>query len=485
MSFRLLRPGSRLRGGVADRRGGAAARRWPAWLAVFMVAFLVHVSSPNAVVSDSLRVVPVAQSMVHRRTISLDHYGTRLPVPGYGINEVDGHVYPLFPWAVSLFLVPVVAAYDAAHGVGWGPGVDAVIVAPDNDSWAFEVVAMSMVVALTTVLMYEVALAVLAMSVSGQRLRRRLALLAAGVFSFGTAAWSVASRSAWQHAPSMLFLTLAVLLAVRSRTDDRSVRWLGAALAAAYVMRPTNLIPFAAFSLWVLFCHRRRLLAYTVGAAAVLVPFAVVNVRAWGSLLPPYYSGDRLGGNRDLLEALAGNLVSPARGLFLFSPVLALAVVGAWRTWSRRGFDALSATLVACVLIHWVAISTFPHWWGGDSYGPRLFSDMVPFLVVLALPALAGLISARPWGRRRLVAVGACSLLALWSVFVNFQGAWLRSSWCWNNVPDQVDQNPARLWDWGDPQFLRGARRLVAGPDPRSEIIRGGVASVGCPQDET
>lgn len=470
--------------GVIPSRSRADTRRWPAWLAVFLVAFLVHVTSPNAVVSDSMRVVPVAQSMVHRRTISLDHYGARLPVAGYGINEVDGHIYPLFPWGVSLFLVPVVAAYDAAHALGWGPGVDARIFPPDNDSWRFEVFAMSLVVALTTVLMYEVALAVLGASIEGERLRRRLALLAAAVFSFGTAAWSVASRSAWQHAPSMLFLTLAVLLAVRSRTDDRSVRWLGATLAAAYVMRPTNLVPFAAFSLWALCCHRRRLLAYGAGAAAVLIPFGAVNLRAWGTLLPPYYSGDRLGGNSHLLEALLGNLVSPARGLLLFSPVLALAAVGVWRSWSYRGFDALNATLVACVLMHWVAISTFPHWWGGDSYGPRLFSDMTPFLVVLALPALEGLVAPRPWGHRR-AAVVACSVLAAWSIFVNFQGAWLRSSWCWNNVPSQVDQNPSRLWDWGDPQFLRGARRLVGGPSPRSEIIRGGVASIGCPPEDT
>lgn len=458
-------------------------RRWPLWLAIFGITFAVHVTSPNAVVSDSMRVVPVAQSMVHRRTISLDHYRDRLPAPGYAINEEGGHVYPLFPWGVSLFLVPVVAAVDIAHAAGWGSGVDAAVLPPANGSWRFEVFAMSLVVALTTVLMYEVALVALSRSIQDDRLRRRLGLLVAAVFSFGTAAWSVASRSAWQHAPSMLFLTLAVLLAVRSRSDDRPVRWIGAALAAAYVMRPTNLIPLAAFSLWVLVCHRRRVWAYAAGAAAVMIPFTLVNLRAWGSVLPPYYSGNRLGGTSSPLEALAGNLVSPARGLLVFSPVLALAAVGVWRRMRRRGLDGLDVALVVCVVLHWVAISTFPHWWGGDSFGPRLFSDMIPFLCVLAVPALDGLVVPPPGGRRRLAAVSACSVLAGWSVFVNFQGAWLRSSWCWNNVPTQIDTNPARLWDWTDPQFLRGARRLVAGSHLRSEIVRGGVASTGCPQE--
>lgn len=464
--------------------GEGRRRRWPAWLAVFVTAFVVHVSSPNAVFSDSMRVVPVAQSMVHRRTISLDHYAGRLPVPGYAVDVLDGHVYPRFPWAVSLFLIPVVTAYDAAHALGWGPGVDAKIGLQDNDSWQFEVFAMSLVVAATTVVVYEITLLGLGSSAGRERLRRRLALLTAAVFSFGTAAWSVASRSAWQHAPSMLFLSVAVYIALRSRVDDRRLRWLGSALAAAYVMRPTNLIPLAVFSVWMLIWHRRRLGAYALGAVAVLGPFVAVNLRVWGSLLPPYYSGSRLGGNRDLLEALAGNLVSPSRGLLIFSPVLVLAGVGVWLTWRRRGLDPLYATVAACVILHWVAISTFPHWWGGDSFGPRLFSDMVPFLVVLALPAVEALAPPRPWHLPHLAAVSACSLLVVWSVFVNFQGAWLRSSWCWNNLPAEVDREPSRLWDWGDPQFLRGARRLLSGSHPRSEVIRGGVASIGCPGED-
>ena len=28
--------------------------------------------------------------------------------------------------------------------------------------------------------------------------------------------------------------------------------------------------------------------------------------------------------------------------------------------------------------------------------------------------------------------------------------------WGWNNVPTTVDLDQARLWDWSDPQFLRG-----------------------------
>lgn len=470
----------------AESTGPSAAERvrprWPAWAALFAVAFAVHVASPNSVVSDSVRVVPVAESILHRRTISLDFYRGRLPVPHYGVDLVDGHVYPTFPWTVSLFVLPVVAAYDGAHALGLGPGVDARTAALGTD-WEFQVVAMSSVVALATVVMYQVALHQLALSGGDARRRRRLALVAALVFSLGTAVWSVASRSAWQHGPSILLLAVATLLAVRSRSDPRAVRWLGLPLAAAYAVRPTNLVPLALFSAWVVARHRRHLPAFLGGVAAVLVPFVAVNLSAWGTVVPPYYRPGRLGGNEAFVEALAGNLVSPARGLFVFSPVLLLSVAGVALRLRARRFDVVDAVLVASVVTHWVAISTFPHWWGGDSYGPRLFSDMIPFLVVLSLPVLAWM--GQAWGRgdrRRLAPVAAtCAVLAAWSVFVNFQGAWLRSSWCWNNEPTEVDADPSRLWDWRDPQFLRGARRFASGPDRRAETIRGGVATFGCP----
>jgi hypothetical protein len=101
---------------------------------------------------------------------------------------------------------------------------------------------------------------------------------------------------------------------------------------------------------------------------------------------------------------------------------------------------------------------------------------MVPFLVVLSLPVVVALATATA-GRRRAVAVGACSALLAASVAVNFVGAYLPSTWCWNVVPANFDVRPERLWSWRDPQFLRG--RLVAG-DRGGAVVRAGVLKHGC-----
>src|SRR5262249_33904260 len=113
--------------------------------------------------------------------------------------------------------------------------------------------------------------------------------------------------------------------------------------------------------------------AYFAGAALIAVPFCALNVSLYASLLPPYFSPERLEGHEHFVEALAGNLVSPARGLFVFSPMLAFA-------FSRRRLERLDVLFLVILVAHWLAISSFPHWWGGHSVGPRFFTDVLPYL---------------------------------------------------------------------------------------------------------
>jgi hypothetical protein len=209
--------------------------------------------------------------------------------------------------------------------------------------------------------------------------------------------------------------------------------------------------------------------------------------------------------------ALAGNLVSPARGLFIFCPLVILSVIGVIVRWRAGELTAFWKALAVIPVVHWVVISAFKHWWGGDSFGPRFFTDLMPVLVVLALPAVEVLarwvapsrrrsnpggpvsdgtpvggevaVGAPPSLRWRRVLVALTVAALVWSVAVNAQGAILRSAWCWNNEPVNVDTHPSNLWNWSDPQFARGIRTLVWGPDRSSEFVRDGVDLIGCPTE--
>jgi hypothetical protein len=104
-----------------------------------------------------------------------------------------------------------------------------------------------------------------------------------------------------------------------------------------------------------------------------------------------------------------------------------------------------------------VAISSFNHWWGGHSFGPRFSTGLVPWFFLLAVLGLRAMLDWREEHRTTLRAQLACgAALLLVSMFINTRGATSHATWLWNMRPAEIDQHPERLWDWTQPQFLAG-----------------------------
>src|SRR5262249_14347496 len=95
----------------------------------------------------------------------------------------------------------------------------------------------------------------------------------------------------------------------------------------------------------------------------------------------------------DLLEGIAGLLFSPTRGLFVFSPFLLfvpLCLPLVLRDRATRGLTAvLGVAIVAQLILYGIS-----DWRQGISFGPRWQTDMVPILVFMLPPVLAGLSTA-------------------------------------------------------------------------------------------
>jgi hypothetical protein len=169
-----------------------------------------------------------------------------------------------------------------------------------------------------------------------------------------------------------------------------------------------------------------------------------------GTLLPPYYSPALLEGERHLATALAGTLISPSRGLFVFVPVLLFSIVGLGLKVHRRTIDGLDLVLAAILLCHWIVISSYPIWWAGHSFGPRYFTDVLPYFFFLMIPA----ISALRWDSIRSQAATLAFVTAtLFGAAIHLRAATSWAPWAWNSEP--VNADAARAWDWKDPQFLR------------------------------
>jgi len=427
----------------------------------FLLVLVVHSLSPVWQSHDSAWTVHIALSIMKEGNADLDEYRQDVERGGRYLYEViNGHIYSTYPLGTPLLVAPIVFAIDRGLQliVRLSPRAEELIrtlrrlpagrVDAASLHLPVEAFVASLVVAATALLVFFV----------GRQFPGCFTSAVLGcIFAFCTPAWSTASRGLWQHGPSMLMLTAALLIALKAGERQHLIQYLSIPLAYAFVIRPTNAIAFVAFTAFVIVRHRRYLLRYAAWSLVVAVPFVWYNLWLYGTVVPPYFSPQKVGATGHLLEGLAGNLVSPSRGLLVYAPVLAFSVWGAVLK-LREGRDrVLDLTLVSIVVVHWLVISSFPDWYGGHCYGPRYFTDVIPYPVYFLVPVIAQL--ARLRGVLKAGLVSLFTLCVLASLFANGIGAVSRTTEFWNSSPVDIDEAPQRAWDWSDPQFLRGIRQ--------------------------
>ena len=406
--------------------------------------FLVFLASPVRAVTDSVWTTHTARSLVASLDADLDEFEPLLVRKhDFQVDRIDDHAYYSVPLLVSVVAVPAVL-------VGSLLAPDAIDVDLESGSQPYDGVTAAALAALTSLVVFGFA----------WRSTRRIGVaLAAGfLFAFGTQAFSTASRSLWMHTPSMFLLACACYCAVRLCDARRFAYLLGVSLALACFVRPTNAVAVVCFGIWAWWTDRDAGRAATVSGLAVGVAMIGVNLAVFGRPLQPYFSGSRLEVLATTVEALVGNLVSPARGLFVFVPLAALSCWGALRKRRAGTFSGLDAAIGSTIVSYWVVVSCFPHWWGGWSYGPRFLADIAPLIVWFLIPVLDAAVPVAPDGRRLRIRSGVVALLVLVggvSVVVNGIGAIDPGATAWNRYPVDVDRAPHRLWDWTDPPFLR------------------------------
>ena len=277
------------------------------------------------------------------------------------------------------------------------------------------------------------------------------AVILALLFALATSAYSVAGRALWQHTPSMLLLAIIIYMLLRSEDRPALAAWAGLPVALAYTVRPTDALFVLIFTAYVALRHRRYLWLYLLAAAPVATAFIAYNESVYHAIFSPYYRTTLNGfdpRNWPLLgAALAGNLISPGRGLFIYTPIFLLAV---WSMLRRKWKTPLAPWLAALALLHWLAISAYvDNWWAGECYGPRFFTDLTPIFALFLIPYFA------KWTTLSFPFRTAFVALALIAFAMHLRGGWSAAVYNWNVDPVKIDQHPARNWDWSDPPFLR------------------------------
>ena len=268
----------------------------------------------------------------------------------------------------------------------------------------------------------------------------RSALIALA-YGLATCVWSISSQTLWQHGPNEFFLALGTLCLSRVPTGDGGRKWIwpagsGLAYSAALACRPSSVIVLAAVGLYLAIAQRRALLFYVLASLPLLAALAVYNGYYLGSPISfgQAWAGTAVAlektGFRDLWQTpfwlgAAGLLISPSRGLLVFSPIMMLAAGGLVQCWRHKQYAFLRPLVMALAALLTIAFKWFD-WWGGWCFGYRPIVDTMPILAVLMIPVIDAVF------RHKIMRDVAGGLLA-WSILVQALGAFGYSVTGWNS----------------------------------------------------
>ena len=431
-----------------------------AGIAIFVLTLSIFLLSHVHQPADSNYSMLLSESLLHHGSFALDDYAIPRLAPTqqigyvsngsvYQLELVKGRLYYFFPPGSSILSVPFVAVMNAF-------GISAAN--PDgtynpHGEIKIEANLAALLMALFAGLIFYTSRLLLPLWWS---------VCIAFSSALGTQVWSTASRALWSDTWGIFLLGFVVWMLLAQETDKRHIRpaLLASLLAWTYVVRPTNCLSVIAITVYIFIYQRALFGVYAAIGAAWFAVFVAYSWYQFGQSLPNYYLANRLN-FESFWIALAGNLVSPSRGLLIFVPIITFIFYLLLRYAGELTSQRLAALCLSIVVAHIIVVSGFSPWWGGHCYGPRYTTGLVPWFVLL------GILTIKAWrtsaAKRALchaskmvwrTEVAVCGTLLACSILINALGATAQRTWFWNVRPVNVDEQPERVWDWNHPQFL-------------------------------
>ncbi len=385
---------------------------WRWWLGGLVLAAYLLTASGHIQTIDAQQELQVAARLVHGgglsiRSIEFQGGGTE---PGR-----DGQQYAAHDLGMSFVYAPIALAPGAVTRAG-----------EPTELMVFGAGFVNAVIGAAAVFVMADLLAQLGLD-------RRAAAMASLGFAFATMQW-VYAHIAFDVTANALAILVAVWCVVRSR-GVAPHWWLlagGTALGLAVTIRTDTLllVPFLSIpvidGIWHVRSRVRepvsRCLAWAMPVAAGAGLNGWYNWFRFGSVFDNGHLHDPLlRPTTPVVNGLAGQLVSPGKGMLLFSPFALVALAG-WPSFIRRQ-RSLAIALALAIVANLVAHARLADWSGAEAWGSR---HTMQILALLVLPAAYLLDHLRgspatvtgPAQQRHRLALGGIGLVALSGIAV-------------------------------------------------------------------
>lgn len=372
----------------------------------------------------------------------------------YYLQYTRGHYLSTYPVMPAILSVPI---YAIPVFLGWTDGSISV------QSWNQTEIVGTLLSKISASLAVAISVGVLYLTLL-HLTTERSALWISLIYAFATSSWAVSSQGLWQSAMSQPLLTLALYFFIKAKKNPRYIIYAGISLALSVACRPPNIIFAGIFFAYVIFHHRRQ------------VPYFIIFPTITGTLLLAYnlyYFGTQTGGYSSVVakggfaysqwESLLGLLISPSRGLLIYSPVLIFAFLGLTSVWYKHRDPLLTYTALATILTI-LFYSTWSGWIGGFSFSYRLLVDLLPGLSLFLAVVWNGIFTYR-WSK--VLFLG----LVLFSVFAQIVGTFFYPCG-WYESPRSDAPGYDQFWDWGDMELMRCLRAGPVRPEGLEFLLR-------------
>jgi hypothetical protein len=403
---------------------------------IFLLTLLVYlpVKIPAASQNgDNMWYIPQVISLYTENNMNLDEFPDRIKeVHNYAIIDLNNHKLNYFPYGTVRVNYPLTLLTKNFFACDFKTEKEKI----DSSNKIAELNA-KIFASFSVALMF---LIVLKLTQS-----YRQSLLLTFIFAFASPHFSNHAGGLWSHNISVFLITLTLYLMV---AREKVSYFSALPLAFSYITRPTMSLSVIFLSLYYFLTNKfSTFVKFSLIGIIIGLSFITYNMITFDSILPPYYAGSRLSFEH-FSEALFGHLVSPNRGLFIFFPIALFSIIGGYLAFKNKE-NILYRILFVMVIICYVIYSMFPHWWMGYSYGPRIFAEIIPYLILLIIPAIA-------WIKQSALMKIIFAITVVWSIFVQIMGVSSDKSFStWNASPISVDTYPEKIWSWQDMQILR------------------------------
>lgn len=229
---------------------------------------------------------------------------------------------------------------------------------------------------------------------------RRVSAFLAFAYAFSTISWPFAAYF-FQSDVSAFFDLLSVYFALHVARGDRNLfrgsALAGAAVAVAMTVDYINIVFLPIVLVYLLFALKGRkkpllkpILGFVFISLLGLTSILLYNYVNFGS---PLRTTEQLYLNSSnvltefsypLYLGVLLNLVSPYRGLLIYSTILVLGVLGLYEVLKDRPWRNEGLFFLVCFLGIFLPYSMWYDPGGGDSFGPRFLVAAIPFLLIPA-----------------------------------------------------------------------------------------------------